>query len=102
MADAPTSQAALLTALTTEHCALTMHLRELEADGAIKRMVYAEVLPLRVEYELTKTGRSLERVLTALYDWGAEHRAKVNGGNGAVDAEAGQVMPQTTLNASRT
>jgi DNA-binding HxlR family transcriptional regulator len=48
---------------------LTLHLRELEAHGVITRTVFAE-MPLRVEYELTETGRSLERVLRTLEDWG--------------------------------
>lgn len=37
---------------------LTVTLRMLEADGLVKRNVYAEVSP-RVEYHLTETGQSL-------------------------------------------
>ena len=44
---------------------LTKQLRELEASGLVNRIVYAEVPP-RVEYELTKEGKSLKPILTAL------------------------------------
>ena len=48
---------------------LTRQLRELEAAGLIHREVYAEV-PLRVEYSLTKLGRTLEPVIRSLWSWG--------------------------------
>ena len=51
---------------------LTRQLRELEADGLVRRTVYAEVPP-RVEYDLTDTGQSLAPVLRALMSWGEEH-----------------------------
>jgi DNA-binding HxlR family transcriptional regulator len=54
---------------------LTLQLRELEADGVVNRMVYPEVPP-RVEYELTDLGRSLEKVLLSLRDWGEEYRMR--------------------------
>jgi DNA-binding HxlR family transcriptional regulator len=53
---------------------LSQHLRELEADGIITRTIYAE-MPPRVEYALTDLGKSLEPVLSQLYDWGQEARA---------------------------
>lgn len=48
---------------------ITLQLRELEADGVIRRTVYPEVPP-RVEYELTRIGRTLEPILINLRDWG--------------------------------
>ncbi|MBB6272128.1 DNA-binding HxlR family transcriptional regulator [Pedobacter cryoconitis] len=52
---------------------LTLHLRELESDGIIKRTVYAEVPP-RVEYELTAVGKELIPIWKQLSEWGARHR----------------------------
>ena len=51
---------------------LTNQLRELESDKIILRKVYAEVPP-RVEYSLTDYGRSLEPIMIAMRDWGANH-----------------------------
>ncbi len=47
---------------------LTQTLRRLERDGILSRTVYAEVPP-RVEYELTKVGRSLIEPITILSNW---------------------------------
>jgi DNA-binding HxlR family transcriptional regulator len=55
---------------------LTLQLRELEADGLVKRTVYAEVPP-RVEYELTPFGRSLEPVLLGLKEWGKRYQRRL-------------------------
>jgi DNA-binding HxlR family transcriptional regulator len=55
--------------------ALTMQLRELERDGIIAREVFPEVPP-RVEYSLTKTGRSLGPVLQQMLEWGQRYQAK--------------------------
>lgn len=51
---------------------LTQQLRELEAQKLIARKVYA-VVPPKVEYSLTETGKSLMPILTAMRDWGAEY-----------------------------
>src|SRR4051812_8747053 len=48
---------------------ITLQLRELEADGVVKRTVFPEVPP-KVEYELTALGQSLEPVLLSMRDWG--------------------------------
>lgn len=51
---------------------LTQQLRELEAQNLIHREVYP-VIPPKVEYSLTQTGRSLMPILTAMRDWGADY-----------------------------
>ena len=51
---------------------LTQQLRELEGDKVVARKVFAEVPP-RVEYSLTNYGRTLEPIMVAMRDWGAEH-----------------------------
>ena len=51
---------------------LTNQLRQLEADGLIRRKVYA-VVPPKVEYSLTQKGKSLSGLLTDLHDWGMEN-----------------------------
>lgn len=53
---------------------LTQQLRQMEKDGLVKRKVYAEVPP-RVEYSLTKIGRSLKSILDAMHKWGGNYAA---------------------------
>lgn len=48
---------------------LTSNLRDMERNGLVNRKVYAEVPP-KVEYSLTKTGLSLEDVISAMALWG--------------------------------
>lgn len=48
---------------------LTHQLRELEQVGVLSRHVYAQVPP-RVEYSLTRLGKSLEPILQQMYVWG--------------------------------
>ena len=54
---------------------LTQQLRELEASALIHREVYP-VIPPKVEYSLTETGRSLLPILVAMRDWGAGYLRK--------------------------
>jgi len=51
---------------------LTKTLRELEADGIVRREVFP-VSPPRVEYGLTEKGLALRPVVEALGAWGAVH-----------------------------
>lgn len=55
---------------------LTHQLRELEADGLVKRTIYAEVPP-RVEYSLTEVGKTLVPVLDKLEQWAEEHASEL-------------------------
>ena len=55
---------------------LTKQLRELESDGLVKRTVHAEVPP-RVEYELTKEGKTLKSILHSLKKWGSTQAVKL-------------------------
>ncbi|MNL78271.1 putative HTH-type transcriptional regulator YtcD [compost metagenome] len=68
---------------------LTQQLRELEEDGIIKRTVY-NVVPPRVEYELTDYGWSLKEILHLMCRWGDAHIERVYGDQAAVLAQ-----PQT-------
>ena len=54
---------------------LTQQLRELETQALIHREVYP-VIPPKVEYSLTETGRSLMPILVAMRDWGAGYLRK--------------------------
>ena len=51
---------------------LTRQLRELEKDGAVSRVVYAEVPP-RVEYSLTDFGKTSIPILDDLCEWGKQY-----------------------------
>ncbi|MGA0607931.1 winged helix-turn-helix transcriptional regulator [Phenylobacterium sp. VNQ135] len=55
---------------------LIQQLKELEADGLVKRTDYKEVPP-RVDYSLTPLGRGLAEALVPLCTWGTENMAEV-------------------------
>ena len=55
---------------------LIQQLKELEADGLVKRTDHKEVPP-RVDYSLTPLGRSLAQALVPLCIWGTENMAEV-------------------------
>jgi DNA-binding HxlR family transcriptional regulator len=56
---------------------LIQQLKQLEADGLVKRTDYGQVPP-RVDYSLTPLGHSLAQALTPLCAWGAENLAEVS------------------------
>ena len=60
---------------------LTDRLRELEADGIVRRKVYAQVPP-KVEYSLTAYGKTLSPILEAMAAWGMKHRRRSAGAGG--------------------
>ena len=55
--------------------ALTVQLRELEADGVIHREAYDQQPP-KVEYSLTALGHSVGPLLDALCRWGVDQQAR--------------------------
>jgi DNA-binding HxlR family transcriptional regulator len=52
---------------------LIKQFKELQSDGLIIRKDYKEVPP-KVEYRISEKGRSLEKVLIELKQWGKKHR----------------------------
>ncbi len=55
---------------------LIQHLKELEADGVLRRNDYKEVPP-RVDYTLTQLGQSLAQALEPLCVWGTANMAEM-------------------------
>lgn len=55
---------------------LIQQLKELEADGVLRRNDYKEVPP-RVDYTLTPLGQSLAQALEPLCTWGTENMAEM-------------------------
>lgn len=48
---------------------LSQQLKELEADGIIRRVLYP-VVPPKTEYSLTELGKTIVPIVQALCDWG--------------------------------
>jgi DNA-binding HxlR family transcriptional regulator len=55
---------------------LSKELKNLEINKLVKRQVF-DTFPPTVEYSITEHGKSIDKVLDALYDWGMEHRNKI-------------------------
>ncbi len=53
---------------------LIQQLREMEADGIVRREVFPEVPP-RVEYSATPAGEALNRALGPVAEWGQKYAA---------------------------
>ena len=51
---------------------LSITLRDLEADGLVRREIYAEVPP-RVEYQLTERGRSFLPAINGVVNWAVDN-----------------------------
>jgi DNA-binding HxlR family transcriptional regulator len=64
---------------------LSRELKALTETGLIDRRDYG-VVPPKVEYRLTRKGRSFVPVIAAIRDWGARHLAQGN----AVEMEAAE------------
>ncbi len=55
---------------------LTQTLRQMEADGLVERTVHP-VIPPKVEYELTKLGRSLGAAFCGVWVWAEKNHAEI-------------------------
>jgi len=64
---------------------LTLTLRGLERDGLITRTVFPEIPP-RVDYELTRLGKTLLEPISALADWAAQYRTSIQEAREKFDA----------------
>jgi DNA-binding HxlR family transcriptional regulator len=64
---------------------LTLTLKGLERDGLVTRTVYP-TKPPRVEYQLTKLGRTLRKPIQALAKWAQENREEIQKARNRYDA----------------
>lgn len=64
---------------------LTVTLRGLERDGLVARTVYPEVPP-RVEYRLTRLGKTLRQLVRGLIEWSEAHLTEVDAARAGYDA----------------
>ena len=66
---------------------LTKTLRQMEADGLVKRTVFP-VIPPKVEYELTEMGLSLGAAFCGVWIWAAKHQEAIQKSRAAFQARA--------------
>lgn len=71
---------------------LTLTVRGLERDGLLTRTVYP-TNPPRVDYELTRLGRTLLEPVTQLAMWAGRHRAEVLRAREAFERKAKVTQP---------
>jgi DNA-binding HxlR family transcriptional regulator len=55
---------------------LSKELRDLELNEMVKRTVYDSV-PVIVEYSMTSYGKTLQKVIDELRNWGVQHRKRM-------------------------
>ena len=66
---------------------LTLTLRGLERDGLISRTVFPEIPP-RVEYELTRLGKTLLEPIQGLAEWADRNRTQIQDARARFDARS--------------
>jgi DNA-binding HxlR family transcriptional regulator len=66
---------------------LTLTLRGLERDGLVKRTVFPEIPP-RVDYDLTKLGKTLLEPIQGLAEWAEEYRTSIQEAREKFDSNA--------------
>ena len=71
---------------------LTLTLRNLERDGLVTRTVFPTIPP-KVEYELTKLGRSLLEPVSGIGLWARQHRATIEAARRRFDAAVATARP---------
>jgi DNA-binding HxlR family transcriptional regulator len=76
---------------------LTLTLRSLERDGIVARTV-TPTTPPRVDYRLTRSGRTLLEPITALAEWAEKNRATIQESRARFDTSAveGVIPPART------
>lgn len=86
---------------------LTVTLRGMERDGLVTRTVHPEVPP-RVEYALTRLGKTLRQLVRGLVEWSGAHLAEVDAARAEYDARrpatsapVGRPAPPRRAHASR-
>ena len=55
---------------------LSKELKDLEINGLVNRSVF-DTTPVTVEYSLTEYGKSLDKVIETIREWGLTHRKKI-------------------------
>ncbi len=75
---------------------LTQTLRSLERDGLVQRKVYPEVPP-KVEYALSKLGRTLIEPLQAICRWSEKHLSELEANRARSNAKAATASPNPAL-----
>jgi DNA-binding HxlR family transcriptional regulator len=66
---------------------LTLTLRGLERDGLVTRTMFPTIPP-RVDYALTRLGRTLLEPVRALATWAEKHREEIQAARDTFDANA--------------
>jgi DNA-binding HxlR family transcriptional regulator len=56
---------------------LSSELKDLEINGLVKRVVLADRKPVVVEYVPTEYSTTLKDLISALADWGANHKKRI-------------------------
>ena len=56
---------------------LSGELKDLEINGLVKRIVLADLRPVVIEYQPTEYSKTLKEIITALTDWGINHKKKI-------------------------
>jgi DNA-binding HxlR family transcriptional regulator len=75
---------------------LTQTLRSLERDGLVQRKVYPEVPP-KVEYALSKLGRTLIEPLQAICRWSEKHLSELEANRARSKAKVATAAPKQAL-----